>query len=710
MVNYLKAKLVSWKRINIVIFTDMPRPEKLMVSLYKENKLVKKEAINHFTSINNLYILDISLDEDYELNKEYRLLVGDLPYINIDTSEAVYFSDFDERFYYEGDDLGNVYSKQATTFTLWAPLAKAVTLRLISPEGKMSLLPMNYDNKGIYRLKADGDLLNYKYRYIIDNNGVITEARDLYAKEMSLNSEYSVVVDLKELAQIKSVSPKTTIKNYVDAIIYETHIRDLTEDTYNDVEHKGKYLGFMEEGRKSKGGHPAGLDYIKYLGVTHVQIQPILDFNSEDDIKTNDWYNWGYDPIAFFAIEGSFSLHPEIPLTRLKEFKQMVKKYHENDLRIVVDVVYNHVYAYEDSDFEKTVPHYYFRRRKNNYLANASGCGNDFASERKMARKIIVDSVKYLFETFDIDGLRFDLMGLFDIETVNACFEEARKIKKDAILYGEGWEMGEELPKDKRASKSNHLALPNLGFFNDSYRDIVKGPSSSFNLHEKGYICGNTDYVFGVDFAFHACVLPLSYQPMFNSANQSINYLECHDNSTLYDKLLVSNAFEEEKVLLDRVSLGNTILLLSFGVPLFHMGQEIGLSKDGLDNTYKTIGVNNLNYRLVDERFDMVNRFRLFNILRKKLAYTHLSNVEDIKGFFEISHWDNGVYALTAKDKNVFANEKEFVILINPTSEKISFELDDYYTVLNGIDDGKAINVKNGFLPGCSLLMLFLKK
>ena len=212
MVNYLKAKLVSWKRINIVIFTDMPRPEKLMVSLYKENKLVKKEAINHFTSINNLYILDISLDEDYELNREYRLLVGDLPYINIDTSEAVYFADFDERFYYDGDDLGNVYTKQATTFALWAPLAKAVTLRLIAPDGKMSLLPMNYDNKGIYRLKVDGDILNYKYRYIIDNNGVITEARDLYAKEMSLNSEYSVVIDLKELAQIKSVSPKTTIK------------------------------------------------------------------------------------------------------------------------------------------------------------------------------------------------------------------------------------------------------------------------------------------------------------------------------------------------------------------------------------------------------------------------------------------------------------------------------------------------------------------
>ena len=709
MVSYLKAKLFSWRRINVVLFTDIPRPEKLKVSLYKEDQLVKKETA-HFTSINNIYIFDINLDSDYELGKNYRLLVGDLQCTNIDVNDAIYFKDFDERFFYEKEDLGSNYTREATEFVLWAPLASEVKIKLISPDNKTIIQEMLREDKGIYRLKINKDLLNYKYRYIINNSGVVTEAKDLYGKEVSLNSEYSVVIDTESLLKIKNVKPQTEIKNYVDAVIYETHIRDLNEGNYNNTVNKGKYAGFAETDRKTVGGHPAGLDYIKYLGFTHVQIQPVLDFDSIDDVKTNNWYNWGYDTLSFFALEGSYALHPEVPASRIIEFKEMVNKYHENDLRIIMDVVYNHIYEYENSDFEKTVPHYYFRRRRNHYLSNASGCGNDFASERKMASKIIVDSVKYLFKYFDIDGLRFDLMGLLDIATVKACYKEARKIKADAILYGEGWDMGEELPREEKASKNNAALLKEFGFFNDAYRDIVKGPSSSFNLHEKGYICGNTDYVYGLDYAFHASVLPLSYKPMFNTANQSINYLECHDNSTLFDKLLVSNAFEEEKVLLDRVDLANHILLLSFGVPLVHAGQEIGQSKDGLDNTYKTIGVNNLNYRLIDERFDMVNRFRLFNILRKKLAYTHLFKPEEIKNVFEISHWDNGVYLLTAKNKNIIDNEKEFVILINPKAEKISVELDNYYTEYNGVDDNRATTVKNSLLPGCSLKMLFLKK
>ena len=383
---------------------------------------------------------------------------------------------------------------------------------------------------------------------------------------------------------------------------------------------------FAEQHRTTVGGHPAGLDYLKYLGVTHVQIQPIHDFDSLDDLDTKKWYNWGYDPISYFALEGSYSIKPEEAMSRLLEFREMVDRLHKNDLRLVVDVVYNHTYAYEHSYLEKIVPHYYFRKKKNGLLSNASGCGNDIASERYMARKLIVDSVKYLFSHFDIDGLRFDLMGLLDIETVKQAYKAAKAIKEDIIFYGEGWNMGEELPKELRANKDNHKELLDFAFFNDTYRDIVKGPSSSFNLHEKGYICGNTSYQYGLDYAFHAGVLKLSYEPMLSTANQSINYLECHDNNTLYDKLLVSNANEEEKTLLERVCLANTILLLSFGVPLIHMGQEIGLSKDGLDNTYKTLGVNNMDYRLVDERFDLVNRFRLTNILRRKLRYTKLFN------------------------------------------------------------------------------------
>ena len=709
MNTYVKARLVNWRRINVIVFTDIPRPSSVKVTVYKNDKIVKVDNISKVNSVNIVYFFDIALNEDYELGATYRLLISSLPTILVDTSAVVDFNDFDERFAYDGDDLGAIYSKKQTSFAVWAPIAEFVNLKLVSPKGETKTLPMTRSDRGVYRLKLDGDLLNYKYHYVVNNNGIISEVNDPYAKGASLNSEYSVVIDYDALLKLPRITPKTKYENYVDCLIYETHIRDINEGNNNDVKNKGKYLGFVEEGRKTVGGHPAGLDYIKYLGVSHVQIQPILDFNSFDDKDTKKWYNWGYDPISFFAIEGSYSIKPEDASSRLFEFREMVDVLHKNDLRLVVDVVYNHVYEYENSIFEKLVPHYYFRKRRNGLLSNASGCGNDFASERKMARKMIVDSVKYLFSHFDIDGLRFDLMGLMDIETVRETYNVAKAIKDDVIFYGEGWNMGEELPKEKRANKDNYAQLKEFAFFNDSYRDIVKGPSSSFALHEKGYICGNTSYQFGLDYAFHAGVLKLSYEPMFETANQSLNYLECHDNNTLYDKLIVSNANEEEKMLLDRVSLANTILLLSFGVPFLHMGQEIGLSKDGLDNTYKTLNVNNMDYRLVDERFDMVNRFRMMNILRRKLGYSKLFKREDMENFFEISHWDNGIYVLVAKNKNVVCQEKEFVIMLNPTDKVISFELDDYYTVLKGLDEGPTTNIKNGFLPGCKSLVLFKK-
>ena len=709
MTSYLKAKLMSWRKVSVVLFTDIPRPENIKVTVFKDNKIAKKETISRINSMNRVYVLDVYLDEDYELGVQYSLLLESFPLVKIDISDVVDFPGFDDRYAYDGDDLGSLYQKDATSFAVWAPIAESLYLKLVSPNGETKIQEMVREDRGVYRLKVPGNLLNYKYHYIVSNNGITYEVNDPYAKGTSLNSEYSVVIDYNQLLKQKRVPCKTSFNNYVDALIYETNIRDMNDGNNNDVVNKGKYLGFVEENRKTVGGNPAGLDYLKYLGISHVQLQPILDFNSPDDQDTKKWYNWGYDPISFFALEGSYSLKPEDAMSRLNEFRTMVDKLHKNDIRVVIDVVYNHIYQYENSVFEKIVPHYYFRKRRNGYLSNASGCGNDIASERKMVRKIILDSIEYLFKYFDIDGLRFDLMGLLDIKTVKQAYQIAKQYKNDLIFYGEGWEMGDELPANQRASKSNFAALKEFAFFNDTYRDIVKGPSSPFNLHEKGYICGNTSYVHGLDYAFHAGVLDLSYKPMFETANQSINYLECHDNNTLYDKLIVSNAKEEEKVLLDRVTLANSILLLSFGVPLVHMGQEIGQSKDGLDNTYKTLGVNNLDYRLVDERFNMVNRFRLLNILRRKLGYTKLYSSEDMKDFFEISHWDNGVYVLCARNKNVISDEKEFVIMINPTDKVVSFELDDYYYVLERLEEQHMFKIKNGFLPGCSLMMLFKK-
>ena len=309
--NYLSAKLNSWRKINVVIFTDIPRPSQITVSIFKNNKLYKKENINKINSVYRLYFFEIYLNEDYELGASYRLLLDTLPMVNIDVSDVVNFADFDERYAYNGDDLGSIYHKKETSFTVWAPLAESLLLKLVGPKDETKILPMKREERGIYRLTVSGDLLNYKYHYIVTNNGLTYEINDPYAKGASLNSEYSVVIDYDLLLKKARIAPKTKIDNYVNSVIYETHIRDMNEGNFNDVVNKGKYLGFVEENRKTKGGHPAGLDYLKYLGITHVQLQPILDFNSPDDKDTKKWYNWGYDPISYFAIEGSFSLKPE---------------------------------------------------------------------------------------------------------------------------------------------------------------------------------------------------------------------------------------------------------------------------------------------------------------------------------------------------------------------------------------------------------------
>ena len=271
---YLKAKLTSWRKINVVLFTDIPRPSSVNITLYKNNKIYKSEKVSRVNSVVQLYFFDINLDEDYELGANYRLLVSSLPAVEVDPSDAVDFPDFDERYAYEGDDLGSIYSKKETVFTVWAPLATSMLLKLIDLNGHESLLKMNREGN-VYRLKVTGDLLNYKYHYVVTNASVTYEVNDPYAKGTSLNSEYSVVIDYDLLLKKHRVLPKTKIDNYVNALIYETHIRDINEGNFNNVVNKGKYLGFVETGRKTKGGHPAGLDYIKYLGVTHIQIQPI---------------------------------------------------------------------------------------------------------------------------------------------------------------------------------------------------------------------------------------------------------------------------------------------------------------------------------------------------------------------------------------------------------------------------------------------------
>ena len=565
--------------------------------------------------------------------------------------------------------------------------------------------------KGVYRLTLKGDYLNARYHYLVTNSGVTNETNDLYGPGVSLNSEYSVVVDINKIKEMPRFKPSNELKRASNAIAYETCVRDFTEDKNTDIIHKGKYLGMVESGRKTPKGHPAGLDYLKLLGITHVQLLPISDFYGNDDLDNSKSYNWGYNPLSFFAIEGSYSTDPEDAMNRLYEFRTLVDTLHKNNIRVIMDVVYNHVYEYMNSYFEKIVPNYYFRKRNNGLPSLASGCGNDFASEKKMARKIILDSLRYFIETFDIDGYRFDLMGLMDIETVNKGYEICKNLKNDILYYGEGWNMGVELPFEKKACAENADKMPGIAFFNDLFRDVIKGGNFKNNINEKGYVGGRLDNQNVVNYAIRGSAIDDPFKHRFLDINQSLNYVECHDNNTLFDKLTFSNGYEDETTLLSRITFANSVLLHSLGMPLIHMGQEIGLSKSGLDNTYNVPKINNMDWHLVDERFEMV--LELVNLIKiRKLFFSKLAvdNREKINEIFETQYWNNGVLAFYSDKEEYLGNFKKVYVLINPTLDKKVYSLDDYYQLL--VDPGRkgeAIIMKNGIIPPLKIQILVHK-
>ena len=704
--SFIKANLISKKRIDVVVFTNMGKPDNLFFKVFKNDVQIPTKIIRQ-TSVSDTYLYSLERLEEFEYGKSYSLLMTDFPTISVDVSGAVNLADFDDEFYYDGDDLGAIYTKKCTKFAVWAPIATEVILKLENGKNGFDFIKMERTEKGVYRVSIDGDLLNKKYHYLVTNSGVTRESNDPYGKGVSLNSEYSAVVDFESLLKQNRFVPETKIDNYVDAIIYETNVRDFTEDKNTDIKEKGKYLGFVEEGRKTVGGNPAGIDYLKYLGITHVQLNPIFDFDNVKDDNVAVSYNWGYDPLSYFALEGSYATDAVNPSSRMKEFSFMVEQLHKNNLRLIVDVVYNHVFEYATSYYEKIVPNYYFRRRKTGQIARASGCGNDVASERKMVRKLIIDSTKYIVKYYNIDGFRFDLMGLIDIDTINQLVKECKAIKKDLMFYGEGWNMGYELPLEKKACSDNCNAIPNMAFFNDSYRDIIKGPTSRDRIRQKGYINGDISYSRGMDYAINGAVKNILYRQKFSDANQSINYAECHDNHTLFDKLLESNYEESQETLLRRVALCNEVILFSIGIPFFHMGQEIGLSKEGLDNTYNVVKINNMRWDLVDERFEMVKNFKTKVELRKMFAFTKIHSFKEVENVFKIEHWDNGVYCVVIPNETFSQPYKELVILINAINQDFTFEFDNEYRLIQSINDTNNPVVKNGIISNISLAIYY---
>ncbi len=686
MINtFFGANLVDYHTIRIAIFSEVNKSANSPFNLIIDSEKIVVLEVAKQSYLNGLCLYECHSKDKIELGHNYVIQCRDFGSTSLNVNEATTFKSFDMDYFYEGDDLGATYTKERTTFKLWAPLASKVSLFIRKKSSDTFLTyKMKRGDKGVYELTLEGDYDGYMYRYSVTNSGLNLITTDPYAKASTANGKDSVVIDFEKtkINLFEEALPK--YKNYSEAIIYEFHVRDMTIDENTDIHYKGKYLGLTEEGRKTKGGNPAGLDYIKFLGPTHVQLLPIYDYKTVDELNPDSQYNWGYDPAQYFVPEGSYATDPNDGYSRIIELKKMIAAFHQNGIKVNMDVVFNHVYSSEFSAFEKVVPNYYFRKNKNGTLCNGSGCGNDLDTSRSMVRKMIIDALVYWVKEFGIDGYRFDLMGLIDIDTMNLAVRKVKEIKPDAMLYGEGWDMATNLASDKRTTIYNSFKTPQIGYFNDTFRDIVRGNNDLKNNSYPGYILGNTSFLEGFKFCYLGSSVNYCYQPRFLSHNQSINYVECHDNGTVFDK--ITRHFKDDPLekKLKILKMINAAVAFSFGISFYHSGQEIGLSKDMEDNTYnKGDKYNKFDYSILDSRFE--EALYLKSLIKGKRVYSSIFSLfessDDVASSNEFVNLENGALMI-----NIFSPHKseKYCYIFNPTDKAISVTFDDYYRLIVG--------------------------
>jgi len=587
---------------------------------------------------------------------------------------------------YRGNDLGLTYSPKESVFKIWAPTAeKAQLVFYQAGDGgeKTSLLDMKKEANGIWSKKVVGDAKGKFYVFKVLVNGKwLNEVPDPYAKAVGVNGKRAMVVDLKTTNPTDWEKDKSPVfKNKTDAILYELHIRDASINDNSGIKNKGKYSGLTETGTKNADGLSTGLDHIKELGVTHVHLLPVYDFYSVDESKPDKpQYNWGYDPVNYNVPEGSYSTNPYDGVTRIKEFKHMVQAFHQNGLRVVMDVVYNHTRLTEDSYFNQLVPGYYYRQTKDGKFSNATACGNETASERYMMRKFMLESVLYWVNEFHIDGFRFDLMGVHDIETMNLISKELHKIRPDILLYGEGWTAGSSpLPDSLRALKKNAYKLDRIAVFSDDIRDGIKG--SVFEHDDKGFASGKPGMEESIKFGIVAsCKHPqvdykkvnYSKAPYASQPWNTITYCECHDNHVLWDKLAISskNATEAERKEMYKLAL--SIVLTSQGISFLHAGTEFLRTKKGVENSFESPdSINAIDWSLKTKNKDVFDYIKTLIKIRKEHPAFRMKNTKEIAGNIQFTDTgQKGLIAYVINGQKVNDSWKKILVFFNGSSGK----------------------------------------
>ena len=576
---------------------------------------------------------------------------------------------------YYGSDLELVYTPEQSVFTLWAPSADRVRLNLYAsgeggdPEEHVEMEKAGY---GTWRIHIDRDLKGSFYTFQIEKNGKwLNETPGIWAKAVGINGNRAAVIDWNETNPDGWKSDRSPeLKMYSDIILYELHHRDFSIAPDSGIENKGKFLALTETGTKTPEGEATGLDHLKELGVTHIHILPSFDFATVDETKLDEnHYNWGYDPKNYNVPDGSYSTDPTNPVIRIREFKEMVKSLHQNGFRIVLDVVYNHTASTDHSNFDLTVPGYFYRQNADGSYSNASGCGNETASEREMVRHYIIESVKFWAREYHIDGFRFDLMGIHDIETMNRLRSELLEIDPTIFVYGEGWVAADSpLPFEQRAVKENVGQMEGIGVFNDEFRDGLKG--STFDEQEPGYASGNINGHFepvkygivgGTD---HPQVdyggLLYCNAPYAGAPSQMINFVSCHDGYTLVDKLKLSvqgDYAADELIPIDK--LVHTVLLTAQGIPFIRSGEEIMQDKQGEPNSYKSPdSINRIDWSLKAKNREVFDFIRGLIALRKAHPAFRIPTVEGLQQWLRfMDTGDSGVIAYTLGE---YANNDEW--------------------------------------------------
>ena len=568
-----------------------------------------------------------------------------------------------------------IYTPGLTSFSVWADNADAVELRLYSdPEAAVEVISMAKDAHGMWRAKIHRDIKGYLYTFRTRNGDVWNEeSPGIFAKAVGLNGDRAAVVDMRATdpeGWADDVSPEVN-----DIIVYEMHHRDFSVSPTSGSHHPGKFLALTEEGTKSPEGLATGIDHLKELGVTYVQILPSFDYASVDEADTlNPQYNWGYDPKNYNAPEGSYSTNAGNPETRIREMKQMIMALHKAGFRVIMDVVYNHTYDAMGCALGRVSPGYFYRLNDDGTYANGSACGNETASDHEMMRRFMIVSCMYWVKEYHIDGFRFDLMGIHDMETMRAI---RATLPPDIVLYGEGWAAtAPALPAEELAMKANTWEMPGIGAFSDDIRDALVGSPFS---PEGGFAEGEPGREERLKFGLVGAVdhPDVAFGPSWaGQPRQHISYVTCHDNYCLRDRLAIARPDADEATLLRMDKLAQTAVLTSQGIPFLFAGEEVFRTKGGDENSYKSPdSVNAIDWTFKSKYNDLFQYYKALIAIRKAHPGFRLTSARDVRDHVEFPSAPDNVVIYRIWGLDGIDTAKSLIVVLNGNSEAVKVKI-----------------------------------